>query len=688
MNITAGLPGGIRRLLRISITVGTMCTPLYSQQNMVDSLPADSSDSAAVKHVQTLPNMVVTTRRMEKIISNPMVESPALELALTRIDEQSIENQNARTALDALTYAPGAWIESRGRKVKQFVSFRGQKYPYPDYAVDGVWQREFDELPYFFPASEIEGIEVMRSSAALVNGVSGLAGIINIIPKTYDRAESNIAADYGSDKTVRANLSHGNRIGSLNYALGGEVFTTDGPANRNAAEKRYNFFSRMKWQGSENLSVQTNVFGLYGMRELTTIETPGNTKKFSKPQRFDPYRALIMNARALLRENERMSSSLLLHYTRRNLDFYATDTLSSLSANDMDWEWGANLTQALSLGDNNVLRIGALYNNWRAPEGKRFYSGKAANVHTISTVLADEHSFGNLTVDGGIRWLRNYLDEWAAYNIDGSYVWKTKDGETQKPKNAKLEAVKDTWEPSQLHGNLGVVYSLANHLKMMVNGAFGQVRPNPGSITSSMSQPENENQIKLDAGFKLWHEPIGDLQVSGFYILRKDGLRLTPDFGTVNGAELPFYENRDMATTGVECVLGTARFFETIRGDINFTAMQHSVKTNDEFITDEEKPALIVGGALHVERFGFDLHIYGKYVSEYESNRFAADKAMYKLGDYSSLSATLGYTHSFRGRHRVRVFTNLENITDERFSTVVGYPDFGRRFYGGIQYSL
>jgi len=41
-------------------------------------------------------------------------------------------------------------IVTRSRKVKQFFSVRGQKYPYPENAVDGVVFREFFEVPYFF----------------------------------------------------------------------------------------------------------------------------------------------------------------------------------------------------------------------------------------------------------------------------------------------------------------------------------------------------------------------------------------------------------------------------------------------------------------------------------------------------------------------------------------------------------
>ena len=115
--------------------------------------------------------------------------------------------QGAKTVIDALKYIPGALIETRGRKVKQFVSIRGQRYPYPEYAVNGTWQREFLETPYFFSTADIERIEVIRSSAALLTGINGMAGVINIITKEYEKSETTREIEYGTFGTYRAHIS-------------------------------------------------------------------------------------------------------------------------------------------------------------------------------------------------------------------------------------------------------------------------------------------------------------------------------------------------------------------------------------------------------------------------------------------------------------------------------------------------
>jgi outer membrane receptor protein involved in Fe transport len=113
--------------------------------------------------------------------------------------------------VDAMAYVPGAWIETRGRKTKQFFSVRGQRYPYPGYLIDGAWFREFDEINYFLSAANFDRIEVLRSSSALLLGPGGLTGMINLIPRDFDFKETEIEGIYGTNDMYRANISHGNK---------------------------------------------------------------------------------------------------------------------------------------------------------------------------------------------------------------------------------------------------------------------------------------------------------------------------------------------------------------------------------------------------------------------------------------------------------------------------------------------
>ena len=82
--------------------------------------------------VNSIVPLVVKTDRTQKLLANPRLESSALEPSIASIEADMMREQDTRVLTDALQFLPGSWTETRGRKVRQFVSFRGQKYPYPE----------------------------------------------------------------------------------------------------------------------------------------------------------------------------------------------------------------------------------------------------------------------------------------------------------------------------------------------------------------------------------------------------------------------------------------------------------------------------------------------------------------------------------------------------------------------------
>ncbi|GAG57256.1 unnamed protein product, partial [marine sediment metagenome] len=116
----------------------------------------------------------------------------------------------------------------------------------------------------------------------------------------------------------------------------------------------------------------------------------------------------------------------------------------------------------------------------------------------------------------------------------------------------------------------------------------------------------------------------------------------------------------------------------------NITLMNSSVLTGGERIRDREHPELITNGGIFLARSGFDLNLFGKYVSEFENERFA-DPALgpQPLGDYFTIDLTGGY--AFGSRRSLRIYLNIINLTNRKYSTVVGYPDFGRRIKIGAR---
>ena len=212
------------------------------------------------------------------------------------MEKSEIEEQGAQTVVDALEFVPGAWIESRGRKVKQFLSFRGQKYPYPEYAIDGVLFREFHEVPYFLSAGDIERVEVMRSGGAMLAGNAGLVGLINVVPKQYEGRETSVKMEYGSLGTAHARVSHGGRVGDFSYGLGLDGYRSDGPEDRHGEERMANYYAGLSWKPSDSLSMTTHLFHIGGSRGMVQALPPATRKLQTALEKFDPIQTSFRHA--------------------------------------------------------------------------------------------------------------------------------------------------------------------------------------------------------------------------------------------------------------------------------------------------------------------------------------------------------------------------------------------------------
>ncbi|MBN1441157.1 MAG: TonB-dependent receptor, partial [Planctomycetes bacterium] len=82
-----------------------------------------------------------------------------------------------------------------------------------------------------------------------------------------------------------------------------------------------------------------------------------------------------------------------------------------------------------------------------------------------------------------------------------------------------------------------------------------------------------------------------------------------------------------------------------------------------------------------------DASLYATYVSRYKSARFVPPAlGLQSLGDFANLNARIGY--GFGERRQYRVYVAAENLLDDEYSTVAGYPDWGFRASAGIHFTF
>ena len=619
---------------------------------------------------------ITAPKEYRSLLKEPYTEPFSLLPAISTISVRQIQKQGAVNIIDAMTYVPGGLTETRGRQVKQFFSVRGQKYPYPDYALNGIWQQEFEELPYFISASDIEKIEIVRSSAALLTGLSGIEGLINIKTREYDTPEASVELEYGSFNSLHTHLSGGGRIGRFSYAGGAGFDRSDGPSGKHSKEAMGTLYSRFDWELSDKLKVLGSLYFLDGNRQLTKAEPPADQRYINMLQNFDPYWSVLSNVKFIYKPRNNISSELQLFYSYRNPKY--NDEVTTLSTNEKDIEWGLNFMQSVSPFSSNTLRIGGLYDHWSAPNGKRFYTGRECNTETFSGVIVDEQKIGPVTLDAGLRLTKTYLIDYAAFNIQG-------DGAAFR----NVTPLHDIWEPATVQGSLGASFRASRTISVNFNLAMGQVKPREGALDISLDVPQNETRLKLDLGIVKQLANSGRVTLATFGVIQKNAIALSGTIYTdpITGLIRELYINRDQNQFGAEFEIVTPRLLNLFEPFFNIAVMKSKLRSDGMMTINRENPVVIASGGISLDKKNFDLNLFCKYVSHFENTRFAPKNAgPQPLGDFFVIDLNGGYT--VKGKIPARIYFRVRNLTDKRYSTVVGYPDFGRMLYLGMRVSF
>lgn len=607
-------------------------------------------------------------------------EPLSVATAISRISTVEMEKQGAVTLIDAMQYIPGAWTETRGRKVKQFFSVRGQKYPYPEYSIDGVWQREFEETGYFMSTLNIESIEIVRSSAALVKGLSGLSGIIDVKTVKPKGKTTSAGIKYGSLNTFSANAQHGNKANDIRYNVSASYFGTNGPENRNGKERIGNMNGQFEWQINNKLQLSANTMFIYGTREIVTPVEPADSKLMNWEEKYNPIQTVVSSVKLNYRGSDNSVTELQTNFAHRNPEYsiYTINTDTYNNYSEKDYEYSLNLLHSRSLSSNNTLRFGGLYSHWVAPEGKRFYFGKKADVHTFSAVVANEHKAGRFVFDGGLRLISDYIKEWGAFGIEGA-----------GSKFAGVQPIQNETTPLVWQTVFGTSYLLSQSSSLHGHFAGGNIAARKGSLTAEGNTPENEMRFQYDAGFKKVSAAGDELTFSFFYVDRKNAIVYSGE--TINddqGNLMELYENRDKRNLGIE--IDARKMLPILHLSLfaNFTLLKSEMRVEGEMEKDTETPEIITNAGIMYDNNLFDINLFANYTGAYENDRFVnktwvIENGKFPLGDFLSLNLTTGY--SFGKSKNTRVYIEAKNLTNVKYFTVAGYPDNGRMIFTGLK---
>ena len=141
------------------------------------------------------------------------------------ITPELFEAVNAESVADALTYVPGVQV-TYGRKAFPSINIHGFDQNRILTLIDGVPYYETNYGGMDLNQVSLEGIsriDVVKGAPSVLYGANALGGVVNIITKKPTETPYLAAsAEYGIagvDEAYKAALSHGMRVGNVNYWL-------------------------------------------------------------------------------------------------------------------------------------------------------------------------------------------------------------------------------------------------------------------------------------------------------------------------------------------------------------------------------------------------------------------------------------------------------------------------------------
>lgn len=138
-------------------------------------------------------------------VPTPIIDVPQ---SLTIISKEQIEEQSFTNIGDVLRYTPGLSV-SQGEGHRDAIIIRGNQTT-ADFFIDGLR----DDVQYFRPLYNIQQIEILRGSNALLFGRGGGGGVINRVTKSPVKGEQFTGVSASADTFGAFSVS-----GDVNYAV-------------------------------------------------------------------------------------------------------------------------------------------------------------------------------------------------------------------------------------------------------------------------------------------------------------------------------------------------------------------------------------------------------------------------------------------------------------------------------------
>ncbi|MEY2562493.1 MAG: vitamin transporter [Verrucomicrobiota bacterium] len=600
--------------------------------------------------------IVVSATRIEM----PGVESPA---TIDTIRAQDFEIKQTHRVADALREVPGVSVVQSGAPGSLTSVFtRGLRSQHTQVLLDGIPINQGLQGAFNFgdlSTENIDRIEIVRGPQSTLYGPSALAGVIQIFTKRGSgEPTGEFSLEEGSNTTVRGTLTSSGSAKQFDYSVGLSGLTTDNERPNN----QYRFWSgiaNVGWSPSGQLRVSTLI--TYSLADL------GLPNTIFEPHPFDNFltERWLVAPHVDYKPVEWWEHRLIVSYDEErqvndpNFDGFVPGTTFVGPTRALFTRTTVDYQNDLKPVSWLTLTSGFFYSEGDAGQERPFVSQTFGPQPTFISddteqtslfVQASVTPFKGLNLVAGGRYdhFNQFGDVWT-YRFAGSY----------------LIAKTDT----HLHASVATGFSPPTSQDKLF-----RFNPNPAVSLAPLEPEENLGwdvgvdqrfwEGRVMVGLTYFHNDLSN--VIGF-----NGLFETLNLGAARTQGL----EAELRVTPVTDLMLVATY--TYLDAENTSAADITQLPGARLPRRPRNEAYISASYLWVKKLRTTIE--AKFVNAREELNFGGPN--FDVEDYAFVNVAAEYEIN----KCVSVFARINNLTEEKYSEVFGFPALGRAAYGGFK---
>ncbi len=609
-----------------------------------------SSDCRAQEPSPTSSPTVIESERI--IVSAtrteiPLDQSPA---SVSVIDSQSIDQKQIERVGDALREVPGLAVVQTGTPGQLTSVFtRGLPSETTQVLLDGIPINQGLSGAFNFAdltTDNIDRIEVARGPQSTLYGPRALAGVIQIFTKQGDGPPGiTLSAEGGSYDTFRETIESDGKIDKFDYSIGASRLDTDN-ARPNNQYRNTAAIADVGWSPNEQLRI--------GSLFTYSLSDTGNPNTIFDPKPLDNFltERWLIAPHIDLRINDWWEHKFIFSYDHErqlndpNQDGFVGPTRALFERATIDYQNDLRPTSWLTLTS------GFFYSRVNAGQERPFVSQAFGPQPTfISDRTEETAGFLQATVTPLTNWTLVAGGRLDHFNQFGN-VWTYRFASSYK-----IEKTNTT-----LHSSVATGFSPPSSQDKIFGNNFSLKPEKDFGWDAGIEQRFLENRVTVGASY--FHNDLSN--VIGF-----NGLFKTLNLGAAR-------------TQGLETELKVKPW-----PDLTITATYTYLDTEKTSAADISQPQ----GARLPRRPRNEVYVSGsylwwkklrttaeaKFVNAREELNFGGPN--FDIEDYSFVN----FAAEYEINAHLSIFGRIDNLTNEHYAEVFGFPALGRSAYGGVR---